>query len=114
MVMFFVEIHRRLRKTAAMMSLRLAALVAVAALLSACHDEDQTTVSAPSLDCICAQACGVPIVSNSFWVNAQGQAVALGNCPALHDEIILENRGRCQCAQPVPGLGTFPRKSPNH
>ncbi|MFC6688883.1 hypothetical protein [Jhaorihella thermophila] len=93
--------------------LRLIALFAVTALISACQEEE-TSVPPPSQDCICARACGIPVVSNSHWVNAQGQAVALGYCPPLHDEILYENRARCQCAQPVPGLGTLPQSAPNY
>ncbi|MFC3119070.1 hypothetical protein ACFOHS_16150 [Jhaorihella thermophila] len=68
---------------------------AVTALISACQEEE-TSVPPPSQDCICARACGIPVVSNSHWVNAQGQAVALGYCPPLHDEILYEK------PRPVP------------
>ena len=87
------------------------AALALAALVTACREET-AAVPPPSQDCICARACGIPVVAESYWVNAQGQAVALGYCPPLHDEILNENRSRCQCAQPVPGMGTLPQSRP--
>lgn len=88
--------------------------LATAAILLAACKEETATIPPPSQDCICARACGVPVVGNAYWVNAAGESVALGFCPPLNDEIIQDSRARCQCAQTVPGMGTLPRSAPNY
>ena len=111
---------KKRRDTAVVMN-RMSVLAAVVlACLSGCNDwmndEGQgASVPPPSQDCICAQACGLPIVNGTFWVESQGKLTPMGACYPVHDEVLLEARAGCQCgryrAQSRPGGN---RVSPNH
>ena len=69
---------------------------------------------AVTADCLCARVCSQLRGSGLDRAERRQLKQALGSCPHIHDELVYEAYGRCDCT-PFGGVNPGqPRPSPNH